>query len=78
MFRTVVGLRGKDCVVLAVEKLVTSKLYEPGANRRIFNVDRHIGMVSVTNIECLRLLLKVYECALITIYSRISPKSLFL
>lgn len=41
---TVIGLRGKDCVVLAVEKLVTSKLYEPGSNRRIFNVDRHIGM----------------------------------
>ncbi|KAJ1524885.1 hypothetical protein ONE63_009749 [Megalurothrips usitatus] len=41
---TVIGLRGKDCVVLAVEKLVTSKLYEAGSNRRIFNVDRHIGM----------------------------------
>ncbi|KAL1131924.1 hypothetical protein AAG570_011535 [Ranatra chinensis] len=41
---TVIGLRGKDGVVLAVEKLVTSKLYEPGANKRIFTIDKHIGM----------------------------------
>lgn len=44
---TVVGLRCKDGVVFAVEKLVTSKLYEPGANKRIFNIDRHIGMVNI-------------------------------
>lgn len=41
---TVIGLRGKDGVVFAVEKLVTSKLYEPGSNKRIFNIDKHIGM----------------------------------
>ncbi|KAK9503087.1 hypothetical protein O3M35_011733 [Rhynocoris fuscipes] len=41
---TVIGLRGKDGVVLAVEKLVTSKLYEPGANKRLFTIDTHIGM----------------------------------
>ena len=41
---TVIALRGKDGVVFAVEKLVTSKLYEPGANRRIFTVDRHVGI----------------------------------
>ncbi|XP_033207671.1 proteasome subunit alpha type-3 [Belonocnema kinseyi] len=41
---TVIGLRGKDGVVIAVEKLVTSKLYEAGANKRIFNIDRHVGM----------------------------------
>jgi len=41
---TAVGLRGKDGVVFSVEKLVTSKLYEPGANRRLFSVDRHIGL----------------------------------
>ena len=44
--RTAVALRGKDGVVFAVEKLVTSKLYEVGANRRIFNIDTHIGMVT--------------------------------
>lgn len=44
--RTAIGLRGKDCVVFAVEKLVPSRLYEPGANKRIFTIDRHVGMVS--------------------------------
>ena len=41
------GLRGKDGVVFAVEKLVTSKLYEPGANRRIFSIDKNSGMVCI-------------------------------
>ncbi|KRT82017.1 hypothetical protein AMK59_5958, partial [Oryctes borbonicus] len=41
---TAIGLKGKDGVVFAVEKLVTSKLYEPGANKRIFNIDGHVGM----------------------------------
>ncbi|KAL7304884.1 hypothetical protein TKK_0002689 [Trichogramma kaykai] len=41
---TVLGLKGKDCVVFAVEKLVTSKLYEPFSNKRTFNVDQHIGL----------------------------------
>lgn len=31
-------------MVFAVEKLVTSKLYEPGANKRIYNIDEHVGM----------------------------------
>ncbi|XP_012541273.1 proteasome subunit alpha type-3 [Monomorium pharaonis] len=41
---TVIGLRGKDGVVFAIEKIVTSKLYESGANKRILNIDQHIGM----------------------------------
>lgn len=41
---TAVALRGRDGVVFAVEKLVTSKLYEAGANKRIFTVDRHVGV----------------------------------
>jgi len=41
---TVIGLRGKDGVVFAVEKIVTSKLMEHSANKRIFTVDRHIGL----------------------------------
>ena len=44
--RTAIGMRVKDGVVLAVEKLVHSKLLVPGANRRIQTIDRHIGMVS--------------------------------
>lgn len=41
---TVVGLRGKDCVVLAVEKIVTSTLYEENAGGRIFTIDKNIGL----------------------------------
>lgn len=41
---TVIGLRGTDGIVFAVEKLVVSKLYEESANKRIFKIDRHIGM----------------------------------
>ena len=43
---TAIAIRGKDGVVFAVEKIVTSKLYEKGANRRIFNIDTHIGMAA--------------------------------
>ena len=43
--RTAIGIRVKDGVVLAVEKLIQSKLLVPGSNRRIQNVDRHIGIV---------------------------------
>jgi len=42
---TAVGIRGKDGVVFGVEKLITSKLYEKGANKRIIHIDKHIGMV---------------------------------
>eukprot|EP00775_Hariotina_reticulata_P013232 gene13232-13363_t len=41
---TAMGIRCKDGVVLAVEKLVLSKLLVEGSNRRIFNVDHHAGM----------------------------------
>lgn len=41
---TAIGLRGTDGIVFAVEKLVTSKLYESTSNKRIFMIDRHIGM----------------------------------
>ncbi|EJU06296.1 proteasome subunit alpha type-3 [Dacryopinax primogenitus] len=43
---TVIGLKVKDGVVLAVEKLVHSKLLVPEANRRIQTIDRHIGMAT--------------------------------
>ena len=42
---TAIGLRVKDGVVFAVEKLVQSKLLIPGANRRIQTIDRHLGFV---------------------------------
>jgi len=43
---TVIGLKCKDGVVLAVEKLVHSKLLVPESNRRIQTIDRHIGMAT--------------------------------
>lgn len=43
---TAVGISCKDGVVLALEKLVTSRLLKPGANKRIATVDRNIGIVS--------------------------------
>jgi 20S proteasome subunit alpha 7 len=42
---TSIGIRCKDGVVLAVEKIVTSKLLKSGANKRIATVDRHLGIV---------------------------------
>ncbi|RKP04228.1 hypothetical protein CXG81DRAFT_3129, partial [Caulochytrium protostelioides] len=41
---TVIGIRCKDGVVLAAEKLVHSKLLTPKANRQIQSVDRHAGI----------------------------------
>ena len=43
---TCVGIRCKDGVVLAVEKIITSKLLKPGVNKRIASVDRNVGVVS--------------------------------
>lgn len=45
---TAIGLRVKDGIVLAVEKLVQSKLLVPGANKRIATVDLHAGVVSLS------------------------------
>jgi len=43
---TAIGLKVKDGVVLAVEKLVHSKLLVPETNRRIQTIDRHIGLAT--------------------------------
>ena len=45
---TCVGIRCKNGVVLAVEKIITSKLLKPGANKRIATVDRNVGVVSAS------------------------------
>ncbi|KXS17109.1 N-terminal nucleophile aminohydrolase, partial [Gonapodya prolifera JEL478] len=41
---TALAIRAKDGVVLAVEKLVASKLLVQGSNKRIQTVDTHIGV----------------------------------
>jgi len=43
---TAIGLKVKGGIILAVEKLVHSKLLVPEANRRIQTIDRHIGFAS--------------------------------
>jgi len=43
---TAIGIRCTDGVVLACEKIVTSKLLVPGSNKRIAHVDRHVGIAS--------------------------------
>ncbi|RHZ86765.1 hypothetical protein Glove_46g153 [Diversispora epigaea] len=43
---TAIGLRVNEGVVLAVEKLVHSKLLVPRSNRRIQTVDTHIGVAT--------------------------------
>jgi hypothetical protein len=45
--RTAIGLRVKGGVVLAVEKLVQSKLVVPGSNKRIMSADMHVGIVCI-------------------------------
>lgn len=42
---TSIGIRCDEGVVLAVEKVVASKLAKAGANKRIGTVDSHIGVV---------------------------------
>lgn len=42
---TSIGIKCVDGVVLAVEKIINSKLLVPGRNKRIQTVDRHIGVV---------------------------------
>jgi len=42
---TAIGIRCKDGVVLALEKLVSSRLLKKDANKRIATVDRNIGVV---------------------------------
>ncbi|KAJ3371397.1 hypothetical protein GGF31_003321 [Allomyces arbusculus] len=43
---TAIGIRCKDGVVLAIEKLVPSKLLVPGSNKRTQTVDFHVGVAT--------------------------------
>ncbi|KAJ3412519.1 hypothetical protein HDV05_000657 [Chytridiales sp. JEL 0842] len=43
---TAIAIRAKDGVVLAVEKIIQSKLLVPGSNKRIATADTHIGIAS--------------------------------
>eukprot|EP01089_Gocevia_fonbrunei_P000083 TRINITY_DN1006_c0_g1_i1.p1 TRINITY_DN1006_c0_g1~~TRINITY_DN1006_c0_g1_i1.p1 ORF type:complete len:251 (+),score=58.16 TRINITY_DN1006_c0_g1_i1:291-1043(+) len=41
---TAIGLRVKDGVILAVEKLVISKMLEPASSKRVHAADKHVGL----------------------------------
>jgi len=43
---TCIGIRTKHGVVLACEKIITSKLLKPGCNKRISTIDRNAGVVT--------------------------------
>jgi len=43
---TAIGVRVKDGVVFGVEKLLVSRMLVEDSNRRIYAVDRHIGMAT--------------------------------
>jgi Proteasome subunit len=64
---TSIGIRCKDGVVLAVEKLITSKLLKPGANKRIATVDRNVGIVRGSNSCLLSLLYSGYNETVLTV-----------
>ncbi|DAZ99816.1 TPA: hypothetical protein N0F65_001325 [Lagenidium giganteum] len=41
---TAIGVKCSDGVIMAVEKTLLSKMLVPGTHRRIFAIDRHVGM----------------------------------
>lgn len=43
---TVVGVRGRDCVVLAADKRITTGLMIPASVEKIYKVDEHIGIAT--------------------------------
>lgn len=59
-------------MVFGVEKLVLSKLYEYGANKRIMHIDNHIGMVGVEVMIFKKNLL--FNCFLVTEQMYIVPR----
>lgn len=40
----VVGVRVRDGIVFGVEKLTVSKMMVSSSNKRIYNIDTHVGM----------------------------------
>lgn len=43
---TCIGIRTRHGVVLACEKIISSKLLKPGCNKRIATIDRNVGIVT--------------------------------
>ncbi len=45
IIRTLIALRGKDGIVLAVENIIPSKLHEPRSTHHLHAVEVNIGVV---------------------------------
>lgn len=58
---TIIALRGKEGVVTAVDKVITSKLLLPSANPRIFNANDNIGLTFAGVYPDARALLDRYQ-----------------
>lgn len=43
---TVVGIRGKDCVVLAADKRITTGLMIPSSVEKVYKIDEHIAIAT--------------------------------
>jgi 20S proteasome subunit alpha 7 len=55
---TVIGMKCADGVIMAVEKLQVSKMLVAKSNRRIYNVDRHVGIATAGYVADCRYLAK--------------------
>tara|TARA_B110000503_G_C6778861_1_gene262442 strand:+ start:175 stop:354 length:180 start_codon:yes stop_codon:yes gene_type:complete len=45
--RSILGVKCSDGVIIAAEKLLTSKLLAKNTNNRIYSIDSHIGFVNL-------------------------------
>jgi len=77
---TAAAIRVKNGVILAVEKIIVSKMLVEGSNKRIFNADRHVGVAAAGLVADARQLVnraRSESVNYLNFYgSRISPKLL--
>lgn len=50
--RTTIGIKCADGIIMAVEKTLLSKMLVPGTHRRIYAIDRHVGLVRSLSSVC--------------------------
>ena len=44
MYSTTIGIKCTDGVIMGVEKTLLSKMLVPGTHRRVYAIDRHVGL----------------------------------
>lgn len=42
---TAIGIKCTDGIIMGVEKTLLSKMLVPGTHRRVYAIDRHVGLV---------------------------------